>query len=261
MKIDELIQDENNANKGTDEGAQMIRDSIARYGVGRSILIDKHNRIIGGNKTTEAAAAVGVGDVVVVETDGTKLVAVKRTDLDIDEADARMLAYADNRAGELSLNWDAEQILADLDAGLDLGDLFDDEFVNDVLEAQAGDIEPVDAEPQISKADELRGEWGVELGQTWKLGRHTVVCGDCTKLTFGKSFDMMFTDPPYGVDYDGGHFHSGDVNIKRPREKLKSDNSTDIYILWMGLATCSLQAQKQGMFTPQLTRAKVKYTR
>jgi DNA modification methylase len=202
MKIDELIQDGNNANKGTDEGAQMIRDSIARYGVGRSILIDKHNRIIGGNKTTEAAAAVGVGDVVIVETDGTKLVAVKRTDLDIDEADARMLAYADNRAGELSLNWDAGQILVDLDAGLDLGELFDDEFVNDVLEAQAGDIEPVDAEPQISKADELRGEWGVELGQIWKLGRHTVVCGDSAeRWHFDKPCDQMVTDPPYGVDY------------------------------------------------------------
>ena len=127
MKINELIPDDKNANKGTAAGAAMIQDSISRYGVGRSILIDKNNRIIGGNKTAEAAGLVGVGDVIIVETDGTKLVAVKRTDLDLDDASARMLAYADNRAGELSLDWDMEQVMADLDAGLDLSGMFDDE--------------------------------------------------------------------------------------------------------------------------------------
>ena len=132
IKIDDLIPDDKNANRGTKQGKQMLQDSITRYGVGRSILIDKNNRIIGGNKTAEAAGLVGVGDVIIVETDGTKLVAVKRTDLDLDDASARMLAYADNRVGELSLDWDMEQIMEDTGLGFDLSGMFDDDFISKI---------------------------------------------------------------------------------------------------------------------------------
>lgn len=44
-----------------------------------------------------------------------------------------------------------------------------------------------------------------------------------------EKFEMIFTDPPYGVGYSGGHFHSGDVNIKRDREKLANDEDSEIY--------------------------------
>ena len=52
----------------------------------------------------------------------------------------------------------------------------------------------------------------------------------------GETADMMFTDPPYGVNYEGGHFHSGDVNIKREREKLQADDSTAIYAEFLPVA-------------------------
>ena len=45
----------------------------------------------------------------------------------------------------------------------------------------------------------------------------------------GAKAEMLFTDPPYGVNYEGGHFHSGNVNIKRKREKLKADDNDAIY--------------------------------
>jgi DNA modification methylase len=48
--------------------------------------------------------------------------------------------------------------------------------------------------------------------------------------------EMMFTDPPYGVDYEGGHFHSGDVTIKRRREKLHGDENADIYARFLPVA-------------------------
>ena len=74
-----------------------------------------------------------------------------------------------------------------------------------------------------------------KLGDLWLLDGHRVLCGDSTdqatveRLMDGKKADMVFTDPPYGVDYEGGHFHSGDVNIKRKREKLIADDNADIY--------------------------------
>ena len=81
--------------------------STRNYGAGRSILIDKHGRIIAGNKTAEHAGSIGLEDVIVVKTDGTQLVAVQRTDLDLktDKA-AKELAIADNRTGQVSLDWD-----------------------------------------------------------------------------------------------------------------------------------------------------------
>ena len=68
------------------------------------------------------------------------------------------------------------------------------------------------------------------LGDVWILGNHRLMCGDSTsidaveKLLDGQKADMVFTDPPYGVDYDGGHAVKG---IRR--EKLANDASTDIY--------------------------------
>jgi DNA modification methylase len=81
-----------------------------------------------------------------------------------------------------------------------------------------------------------------KLGDLWILGEHRVLCGDSTKpedvarLMDGVKADMMFTDPPYGVNYEGGHFHSGDVKIKRKREKLADDDTTAIYPAFLPVA-------------------------
>lgn len=102
----------------------MVEKSLHTYGAGRSILVDRNGQIIAGNKTTEAAAAIGLEGVKVVQTDGRELVVVQRTDLDLDEdAAARELAIVDNRAGELGLEWDAE-VLAELGAEVDLEPFF-----------------------------------------------------------------------------------------------------------------------------------------
>lgn len=82
-KLADLTPDAKNANRGTERGGQMVEDSLRTYGAGRSILIDKHGVIIAGNKTAEHAGSIGFEDVIIVPTDGTKLVAVQRTDLDL----------------------------------------------------------------------------------------------------------------------------------------------------------------------------------
>jgi ParB-like chromosome segregation protein Spo0J len=120
-KLSDLTPDQNNANLGTERGSKLLETSISKFGTGRSILIDKNGRIIAGNKTAETAGQLGLEDVVVVESDGTQIVAVKRTDLDLEEDNrARELAYADNRVAELDLHWDIDKLQQDLEQGIDL---------------------------------------------------------------------------------------------------------------------------------------------
>ena len=71
-RISALLPDQNNANRGTPRGAGIIEESLRLHGAGRSILIDKNNRIIAGNKTAENAGQIGMEDVIVVESDARR---------------------------------------------------------------------------------------------------------------------------------------------------------------------------------------------
>jgi hypothetical protein len=110
VKISTLKFDDKNANRGTARGRKALANSLKSFGAGRSILVDKKGRVIAGNKTLEQAIAAGQKNVIVVKTDGSKLVAVQRTDLDLNDPKARALAVADNRVGELDLEWDPAQL-------------------------------------------------------------------------------------------------------------------------------------------------------
>lgn len=152
-KIDDLRPDPRNANKGTERGRYMVEHSLSQYGAGRSILVDKGGVVIAGNKTLEAAEELGI-PVKVIQTDGKELVVVQRTDLDLlsDDDRARLLSYADNRASEVGLDWGAEEMLADVTAGLELGDLFFDYELEDIG-AAVPDFEPVgeDEQPRLDQ--------------------------------------------------------------------------------------------------------------
>lgn len=109
-KIDSLIPDDLNANKGTEYGGHLIEKSLRELGAGRSILLDKNNRIIAGNKTIENASAIGMEDVIIVETTGNQIVAVKRMDVDLDSQKGRELALSDNATSKANLDWDPKAI-------------------------------------------------------------------------------------------------------------------------------------------------------
>ena len=199
----DLQPDTKNANKGTDRGRAMIESSLRTYGAGRSILIDKHGSIIAGNKTVENCTAIGMEDVLVVQTDGTRLVAVQRIDLDLNDKAAQELAIADNRAGQVSLDWDID-VLKELD--VDLAKFWsEDELVilladkePVVLLTDEDDVPPVPEEPETV------------LGDLYILGNHRLLCGNSTSITDverlmdGQKADMVFTDPPYGVSIVSG---------------------------------------------------------
>jgi site-specific DNA-methyltransferase (adenine-specific) len=205
---DRLKPDPANANKGTDKGRALVEASLTECGAGRSILADRDGTVIAGNKTLEAARTLGL-PIRVIETAGDELVVVQRTDLSLTDGEkARRLAYLDNRAGELGLLWDNEQMLADLRAGVDLEGVFDKAAI-ERLRSQMQGTPPVDPGANIDKAEELRERWGTETGQVWAAGVHRVACGDCRDaeclemLMDGRRADVLWTDPPYGVSYVG----------------------------------------------------------
>lgn len=198
-KLADLIPDNRNANKGTERGNALIQESLQQYGAGRSILLDKHGAIIAGNKTVENCGAIGLDDVIVVQSDGTKLVAVQRTDLDLKDARTRQFAIADNRAGQVSLDWDVDVLKELALDGVDLAPFWSaDELEKmwpQVVELQTDEdaVPPVPEEPKS------------KLGDLYVLGEHRLLCGSCSELEDVNRLledvtpDLTLTDPPYGL--------------------------------------------------------------
>jgi hypothetical protein len=142
MKVSDLQLDARNTNKGTRRGRESVAESLKRFGAGRSVLIDKNGRLIAGNKTASEAAAAGITDVVVIQTDGSQLIAVQRVDLDLlTDSKAKGLAVADNRVSELGLEWDAAN-LQSISAELDLQPFFTPEELADTLNIDASEPNP-----------------------------------------------------------------------------------------------------------------------
>lgn len=110
IDIKELKFDEHNFNRHNDEGMSLLEKSIKENGLGRSILLDKDNNIVGGNGVTEKAIELGKTKVRIIETDGSELIAVKRTDLTLDSEQGRKMALADNSVAHANLEWNEEEL-------------------------------------------------------------------------------------------------------------------------------------------------------
>ena len=155
----------------------------------RPIIVDENNVVLGGNMRLAAIKALGHKEI----PDEW----VKRAD-DLTEAEKREFIIKDN-AGFGEWDWDvianewSDEPLADW--GLDVPGF---EAVEEVGDA--------DAEPQIDKAAELNKKWKVKSGDLWQIGEHRLLCGDSTKrgdvgrLMGGEKAQMVFTDPPYGMN-------------------------------------------------------------
>lgn len=170
--IESLVPDNKNFNKGTEYGDRLMDESLRKFGLARSIVIDKNNRIIAGNKTAEKAADIGFTDVLVVEVDGNQLVAVKRKDIDLDSAKGRELALADNATSKANLAWD-ESLIEEV--------------------SQQWGFEPQDWGVDVFRQEEPEQE--EPSGKKEISTRLIVECGDVTKLSllFSELQDRGFT--------------------------------------------------------------------
>jgi DNA modification methylase len=225
VEIGKLTGDPANARKHGERNIDTIVQSLNRFGQQKPIVVDSSFCVRAGNGTLEAARSLGWTHLDCVVTD-------------LKGSDAVAYAIADNRTAELA-EWD-DGVLAAVLEGLQLEGLLesvgfsDDEFAELMKDIEL-DGDGTTGEIEEDEVPEPPDDPITKPGDLWVLGRHRLLCGDSTKaedvarLMGGERAEMMFTDPPYGVNYEGGHFHSGDVNVKRPREKLASDENADLY--------------------------------
>lgn len=175
IKLSDLTPDNKNFNKGSEFGNSLIEKSFRKFGAGRSILIDKNNRIIAGNKSVENAMAIGMDDVQIVESDGTKIIAVKRTDIDLDSPQGREMALADNASAKANIVFDAELIEAE---------------VGEAVCVEWGiELAKEESEAEEDEFDVPEGgiETDIVLGDLFEIGEHRLLCGDSTQTdTFEK---------------------------------------------------------------------------
>lgn len=107
----QITFDKRNYRKHSEQNKKRIRKSLTECGAGRSVLVDKDGCLIAGNGVYEQAEKMGI-KTRVVETDGTELVVVKRTDIGTDDPKRKTLALADNATSD-NVEWDDVTINAD----------------------------------------------------------------------------------------------------------------------------------------------------
>ena len=197
--INSLHSDHKNARRRTDRSAQLIGDSLQKFGAARSIVIDEDNRILAGNGTVEGAKKAGIKNVRIIETDGSEIIAVQRIGLTEDEKVG--LALADNRTADLS-EWD-QAMLHQLSEEHDISDWFSQEDLDELLSVT--ELEPEEGNTDPDDVPEAPENPITKPGDIWVLGNHRVMCGDSTVITdverlmAGQKAALMHADPPYGM--------------------------------------------------------------
>ena len=208
ISITDLSLDPKNARKHSARNLEAIAASLEKFGQRKPIVVHR-GVVLAGNGTLEAAKSLGWTEIDVAEVPD-----------DWDNDTAKAYALADNRTAELA-EWDeselAKQLLELQDADWDITELgFDIPALADI---ESGDEDEIPEPPVEPKT---------KLGDIYQLGRHRLMCGDSTdeatvnRLMNGAKADMVFTDPPYGMDLDTDYTKMGDGGKKH--DKVIADN-------------------------------------
>ena len=195
-KITELIPYVNNARTHSEEQVIQIAASIKEFGFTNPVLIDGENGIIAGHGRLMAAKKLGMEEVPTIELSH------------LSEAQRKAYILADNKLA-LNSGWDNDLLAIEF---AELGALgFDLELTGFTLD-EIDALTPEEIPPGLTDEDsvpELPEEPVTKLGDVWLCGNHRVMCGDSTsidavdKLMDGSKADMVFTDPPYNVGFNG----------------------------------------------------------
>ena len=231
IDIEQLKQDDHNFNKGTAAGKKLMEKSFAQFGAGRSILVDKENRIIAGNKSQMAAMGAGIKKVRVIETTGDELIAVKRTDIELDSKEGRELALADNLTTQVNLSWDRAELAAVAEdvAGFEVSDWGVELNLPEMTGGDGDDNEARhrEFEKRIEMGEAVEGDEDYkDFVKKFELKKTTDDCytpdevydvvADYVSEQYGL-FRSNFVRPFYpGGDYQNYNYKKGDVVVDNP---------------------------------------------
>jgi len=210
-KIEDLIPYVKNSRTHSEDQITQIAASIKEFGWTNPVLVDGDNGIIAGHGRVMAARKLKFKEVPTIELK------------DLTETQKKDYIIADNRQA-LNAGWDNEMLT------IELNDLLADGFALDILGFDAKELNAL-LEPEVvegltgeDEAPPLPIESTTKLGDIYQLGNHRLMCGDSTSvdavetLLQGQRADMVFTDPPYNVAFNG---RSGKFDV------IKNDDLPD----------------------------------
>ena len=212
--VDELIPYSKNARTHSESQVAQIAASIIEFGFTNPVLIDGEKGIIAGHGRLMAAKKLGLKEVPVVVLDH------------LSETQKKAYIIADNKLAE-NAGWD-EEILAS-----ELADLKEENFNLDLIGFEDQELEKIFAnlyekenEQETEEVPEPEEKPISKSGDVWILGKHKLICGDSTdqktyETLLGEELaDMLFTDPPYNVDYG----NSPKDKLRGNKTKILNDN-------------------------------------
>ena len=244
-KVQDLIPYVNNSRTHSEEQVNQICASINEFGFTNPILIDEKDSIIAGHGRLMASKKLGMEEVPCIVLSG------------LTEAQKKAYIIADNKMA-LNAGWDEELLklelenLKELDFDLELTG-FDVDELDDILGNNEEETEIIEDE-----VPEVPEEPKAKLGDIYQLGNHRLMCGDSTKeedvakLMNGVKADMVFTDPPYGINIDNSNgkiLGDGDLSVfnnslKTINEFAKEDAHLYIYFGVQFIKECIEELKK-----------------
>jgi site-specific DNA-methyltransferase (adenine-specific) len=197
VAVDKLIPYVNNSRKHSDAQVAQIAASIKEFGWTNPILVDGDHGIIAGHGRLMAARKLGMKEVPVIEL------------AHLTDTQRKALIIADNKLA-MNAEWDTDLLT------IELNELLADNFAIEILGFDPKELSAL-LEPEVVEGltdedavPDVPEEPKTKLGDIYQLGNHRLMCGDsCNqeaveKLTNGAGVDMLLTDPPYNVAYEGG---------------------------------------------------------
>ena len=212
-KVSELIPYINNSRTHSEEQITQLVSSIKEFGFTNPILLAPDNSIIAGHGRLQAVKRLGHEEVPCIVVEGLTKTQIKA------------LIIADNQLA-LNAGWDLEKLSVEIEGleadKFDLNILgFEDQFIKDLLHKENLGLTDEDEVPELKENAKSK------LGDIFVLGNHRLMCGDSTskdnlKLILNDNrIDMVFTDPPYNIDYKG---------IKDQRKILNDKMDDDSFV-------------------------------
>lgn len=234
MKLQDIKPYPKNAKKHPEEQVQKIANSIREFGFNQPIVVDRNNEIIVGHGRFLAAQKLGLTEVLTIKLEN------------LSEEQVKAYRLADNKLNES--NWEMEKVIEDLraldEASFDI-DLTG--FSRDlILEPKDDDFDAQTEYDSIQTAT-------ISKGDIYKLGNHRLMCGDATlaedvdRLMAGAKSQMVFTDPPYNVGYEGGGSYA--FREDKPREAILNDKmSRDDFYKFLKGGLVNMMRYCDGVF-------------